>query len=143
MEIFETNLAVYVAAVWNTYRRARLKLLDVLFQCGNRLHADKVPYEETKECIHLRKVTAEITNDLCASVPFLLFSNLQGHVEDRETPLSPAMALGGLMLIYPLHIASLMPLIPNIQRQWMKGRLRWIGKVMGIGQATILAEVGL
>ena len=136
------NFAVYVSAVWNTYRKARLKLLEVLFDCGSRLHDDSIPYEETRECNHLRKEAVDITNDLCASVPFHLIRNIQGHIQDRTLPVTPAMALGGLSLIYPLHNACLVSLLPDLHRRWIQGRLRWIGRVMGIGQATVIAEVG-
>ena len=45
--------------------------------------------------------------------------------------------------MYPLYIASRLSLGAVKQRTWMRGRLWWIGKHMGIRQATMLADVCL
>lgn len=137
---------LYVAAVWNIYRKARLKLLDVIVQCSERLNIFDGQNGDLLAARKLKIEIQELVDDLCASTPFHLLADLPSYLQngipsgDIDTP---GKALGGLLLMYPLYIASSLPLVPVKQRIWMRGRLRWIGKQMGISQATILANVGL
>ena len=137
---------LYVVAVWDVYRKGRLKLLQVVANCSERL--GRVGVFQEKPVLHqrLQSEVQELVDGLCASIPFHLVADLPsclqrgGTIDDLNIP---AKALGGLLLMYPLYIASTLPLVPSDQRAWMKGRLRWIGRCMGIRQATMLANVCL
>lgn len=137
---------LYVVAVWNTYREARLKLLQVVADCSERLRAANHSQERPLPLQKLQNEIQGLVDDLCASIPFHLIADLpcclqsSGTIDNLH---APGKALGGLVLMYPLYVASILPLVPVDQRTWMKGRLRWIGKHMGIRQAIMLANVRL
>jgi hypothetical protein len=135
---------LYIVAVWDTYRKARLKLLHIIAECSHRLYLTNRPLKESISYQKMRNEIQELVDGLCASIPFHLVADLltclqtsNGHSASDV----PGKALGGLLLMYPLYIASTLPLISTNQRNWMRGRLRWIGKNMGIQQATMLANV--
>lgn len=135
---------LYVVAVWDTYRKSRLKLLQVITDCSERLRSAGQPQEKPVALQKLRCEMRELVDGLCASIPFHLVADLHHCLQSGGTfdnLSTPGKALGGLLLMYPLYIASTLSLIPSDQRAWMKGRLQWIGKYMGIRQATMLGNV--
>jgi len=127
---------LYVSAVWNTYRKARLKLLHVIARSSERIN----PSELTNR--KLEAEMQELVDDMCASVPFHLVADLPSALHKPSDMIPPGKALGGLFLMYTMYIASSLPMVPSKQRFWMRGRLRWIGTRMGIRQASMLADVG-
>lgn len=132
---------LYVAALWNIYRKARMKLIDVIFESSARIHVSNGIFDEQPAIRKLKNEMQELVDDLCASIPFHLIENLPSYLETGGTPRSPetsGKALGGLLLIYPLYIASCMPDVPTKQQTWMRGRLHWLGRHMGIRQAKCL-----
>lgn len=136
---------MYTAAVFITYYKVKLKLIDVMLKCSKRLHDKPTPFEQTNTFRALQKESQAVADDIAASVPFHLVANLDETLQNLETKdpgdIRPQKALGGLLLMYPLYIAATLPPIPFRQREWMKARLIWIGKRMGIGEAVILANV--
>lgn len=127
---------LYVAAVWNIYRKARLKLIDVIFKASKGLDLKATMPQK------LMADTQGLVDELCASVPFHLLADLPAYLRNGNAEKKrPGKALGGLLLMYPLYIASSLSMVPTEQREWMKGRLRWIGRVIGIRQASMLADV--
>ena len=142
----ESYFDLYVVAVWNTYRKARLRLLQIVADCSQRLRSASQLQAKPATLQKLQSEIRELVDGLCASVPFHLSADLHHCLQSGGTIgdlYSPGKALGGLLLMYPLYIASTLTLIPPEQRDWMKGRLRWIGKNMGIRQALMLANVRL
>lgn len=139
----DTYFDLYVAAVWNIYRKARLKLIDVILESSSRLQVSRSLYDEPPAIRKLKSEMQELVNELCASIPYHLISDLRASLETGRASRAdtPGKALGGLLLMYPLYIASCMPNVPTKQRIWMRGRLHWIGNNMGIRQATMLANV--
>lgn len=136
---------MYTAAVFITYYKVKLKLLDVMLKCSKRLHDKSTPFEGTNTFKALQKESQGVADDIAASVPFHLVANLDETLQNIKTKnpgdIRPQKALGGLFLMYPLYIAATLPPIPSSQQEWMKARLIWIGKHMGIGEAVILANV--
>jgi hypothetical protein len=129
---------VYVAAIWNTYRKTRLLILNVIIRCSNRL--------EKRNTYHDEKIKVEeLANDIAASIPFHLSENLSAFVEQAENgfelTIIPGKSVGGLLLMHPLFVMSNLPVIlPKLQAH-MKECLAWVGTRMGIGQATWLSNV--
>jgi hypothetical protein len=127
---------LYVAALWDTYRKCRLKLFQVTMDCAIRLDEKESTFEKIKAD------TKDLVDGMCASVPFQLGTDLSRLQHPDTLHLDvPGKPLGGLLLMYPLYIASSLSIVPADQRLWMKGRLRWIGDHMGIRQATLLGAV--
>ncbi len=141
-----TNVHVYhdiwVAALWNHYRFARIRLLETLVDCESRLDfSENLEMRLQESSISLRNWNGTIikmVDDICASVPFLMGDiDVQGNLKRG----SSGIALGGYYLLWPLHIASSVRIIGADQKAWIKGRLRHLGTVMGINQAHLLAAM--
>ena len=128
---------LYVAALWDTYRKCRLKCFQVTMDCAGRLDEKISTFEK------IEMEMKELVDDMCASVPFQLCADLSTLEDDDAVDRLnvPGKPLGGLLLMYPLYIASSLAIVPSDQRAWMKGRLRWIGSHMGIRQAALLGAV--
>ena len=133
---------LWVATQWHKYYVARMKLLQIMLECqshmnsiptlGKQAASDQMPTSEA-----LRQGTIEMVNGICASVPFMM-----GEVDSNgNLKLKPSgrMAIGGMSLLLPLHVASCSKVIGLEQKMWIKDRLRHIGFVTGIHQAHTLA----
>lgn len=53
----------------------------------------------------------------------------------------PNRSIGGLLLMHSLYAASTFSVVPRHLREMFKEYLAWVGRVMGIGQARVLADV--
>lgn len=133
----DTYLDLYAAGVWNLCRGARLCLITMVIEYSAELE----DWDSYNEFAHKANHVAE---QIAASVPYHLTDNLYGflhqHVEKAEIEHS-GKALGGLLLMHPLYIATQMQFISPKMRQYMQRCLVWIGQDMGIGQALVLATV--
>lgn len=129
--------AVYVAASWNTYRKNRLLILDIIIQCLEKL--------QEKDAHGRRQAEAkELANDIKASIPFHLdrdYENTTARCHGLKDDIQPGRCLGGLLLMHPLFVASNLSVIPSHMRSQLKECLAWIGEHMGIGQASVFAKV--
>jgi hypothetical protein len=132
----DTYFDLYVAGVWNIFRAARLLLLALNIRCSKELGEDYAH--------HIRAAT-DVVEDMITSVPYHLMDNLPAFLLELESASEirePGRFLGGLLLMYPLYVASRLPFLPEQMREYLRACLLWIGSRMGIGQATLLAKVG-
>jgi hypothetical protein len=131
---------VYVAVVLNTYRKNHLMALNVIVTCSKGLGIDDDIRRRAEK--DARRLAAEII----ASIPYYLTGDshtLQTYVQETQTGKEPILSgrpVGGLLLMHPLYISACLHVVPLAQRAHMSGCLAWIGKNMGIGQASILAN---
>lgn len=140
---------LYTARVWNLYRIYRLVTQSILYRVSSIDIHPKIYQGYTD------MVNRSIVDDLCASIPFLLgfdFSKLKrsadGFAYDSLNSLWPQSSMEGassskhtgkFSLIWPLHIACSVPLIPETQRMWMRRQLRWIAET-GEAQAHFIQD---
>ena len=78
-----------------------------------------------------------MADNVCNSVPFMLSE------VDRTGALKPpgrGKAVGAYFLIWALHVAGSVEVLPRSQQDWIAGRLLHIGHVVGIQQALVLRE---
>ena len=128
---------VYVAAVWNTYRKVCLMVLDIMIRCSDQLHRND-------ECIWEQAEVKRIADDVVASIPYHLTDNMQGAAQQSDSipeRIVPGKTIGGLLLMHSLYVMSNLSVIPTSQQSHMKECLAWIGLHMGVGQATLLSKV--
>ena len=93
-----------------------------------------------------RAEAQELIDDMMASVPYHLTDNPQAllhNAENTAQPLVPGKPVGGLLLMHPIYVASLLSIVPEEQRSQMKECLAWVGTHMGIGQATVFSKVSI
>ena len=80
---------------------------------------------------------------IIASVPYHLAADLDEYLRLANAGASnipPNRPVGGLLLLHPLYTAARCTVIPQAHRDCYLNALAWIGKYMGIGQATLLAN---
>lgn len=130
-------LAVYVAATWNTYRKNRLLLLNVIVQCLEKLQEKDAHRRKQAEA-------AELARDIMASIPFHLTyasDSLRQVPSHNIGGITVGKTIGGMLLMYPLCVASNLPILPAQLRAHMRECLAWIGEHMAIGQASVFSSV--
>lgn len=138
--------------VWNAYRKCRLLLLNFICACTDRLGDDpdlpEVPNTYLRSS--LIKEARDLSHAIVASIPFLLYRNpaaLLSQVAVDDDPslekeiLLPNSAYSGLLLMHVLQVTSHLPIVPEPCTTRFTGALSWIGQMMGIGQAELLANV--
>ncbi|EPS41767.1 hypothetical protein H072_4268 [Dactylellina haptotyla CBS 200.50] len=150
-ERVDTYLDIYVSGVWNCYRKVRLILLNLLHECDTRLKNDN-PEDLFVPCPNLQnyifKQAKELIDGMAASMFFHLILDPLAVVQDLTATSSdqifkaiyPNKTFGGLLLIHSMHAAATLSIVPLPIRTMFKEHLGWIGKYMGVGQATLLSE---
>ncbi|KAM5354515.1 hypothetical protein ACJ41O_001162 [Fusarium nematophilum] len=126
----------YVAAVWNTWRKAQLVHMDVIVRLARILsRTETIPEYEERASV--------LVTDMKASIPYHLSADVEEYfrLADAGAPfIPPNRPVGGLLLLHPLYAAARCTITPLADRMHFGETLRWIGEYMGIGQATLLVE---
>lgn len=131
------TIIVYVAAVWNTYRKTHLMVLDAIIFCIQHLRIDAVYAMELQTSIDRAE---SLARGISASVPFHLTSDLGSYCKDpRNAPVGTPLA--GLLLLHPLNVLLHSTSVPSDFRGYASQCLAWIGSHLKIGQASVLANV--
>ncbi|KAK0105409.1 hypothetical protein ONS96_004799 [Cadophora gregata f. sp. sojae] len=128
----DTYFDLYVAAVWNIFRTARLLSLAIALTTP----------DGNENSIQYIDIANNIVEDIFASVPYHLADNLPVFLEgtERKLPIDPGRTLGGLLLMHPLYALSKIDFLPDRTKDYARECLRWIGEEMGIGQAGLMAN---
>jgi len=129
---------VYISTIWNTYRKVRLMIIDVIISCASKLNM--------RNSFQPQVSTAQdLVDDIAASLCFHLCADVPDLVRNAESGapfcLTPGKSLGGLLLMHPLFIVSGLSITKVQQRRNMREALVWIADQMGIGQAQSLLKV--
>ncbi|OBT74023.1 hypothetical protein VF21_05986 [Pseudogymnoascus sp. 05NY08] len=130
----DTYFDHYIAGVWNTSRAARLLLLDLILALSDALN-------DKEDHAHERSEAARLIEDIVASIPYHLTDDLRSFIGggvDRE--LTPGRAVGGILLMHPLFVASRVGTVGEEMREYLQECLMWIARNMGIGQAARFAK---
>ncbi|KAH8691975.1 putative C6 transcription factor [Talaromyces proteolyticus] len=131
----DTYVDHYIAGVWNTYRAARLVLLDIILKLS---HALKCGTSHDAE----HKSAQQLVKSILASIPYSLTEDLHIFLRDIEINQSianPGRAACGLLLMHTIHVTANLSIVDPAVRTYLNECLIWIGKHMGIGQAAYLA----
>lgn len=123
--------------MWNTWRKAQLIHIDVLVRLARVLGGREgmIPAYEVR--------ARELVAGLKASIPYFLAADLDEYLRlaDAGAPaIPPNRPVGGLLLLHPLYAAARCTIVPLADRTYFLDTLNWIGKYMGIGQSTLLAN---
>jgi hypothetical protein len=125
--------------VWNLYRKIRIMVLEMINQC--------LQHEESTEIRLWGQIEAQkLAEAMAASIPFHLTADVHIYLQQVQAGsgnMAPGRAVGGLLLLHPLHMAMQCTAVSQELRGYMGNQLKWVGQTMGIGQATLLAEVSL
>ena len=154
---------LWTSSIWNTYRIMRTICQNIIINCLERLYPAEdlfsVPEYETAATI-----IQSMTNSVCASVPYNLghpmplFDEAEAGGprsaaftrddtrQPRYRPEDPAAdravkTLGAYWILLPLFFGAASITLPETQRAWLRGRLIYIAKTHGTGQAQVLADL--
>ncbi len=124
---------IRIAIIWNTYRTARIianniKVAWLTYHSPSTIDAARLRASEA--------IITQLTSDICTSVPFHLGKN--GLSESSS--LTPKAA-AGQSLLWPLYVAATADEVSSSTQAWIVSQLDKIGNIMGIQQATSLANV--
>lgn len=130
---------VYIAGVWNTWRKTYILALSILVRCRKVLGSTESNKPEESTAQSLAEAVA-------ASVPSHLLERLDEWMledENRIKTARPGRPSGGLFLLHPLFVVSRATIVSPDLREYFSDRLAWIGRHMGISQASVVADVCL
>lgn len=134
-------MAVYVASMWNNYRKACLLILDVIIRCHRWI--GRYP-EDLDMDAPIQREVARLTEGIVSSIPYLLSADPSAFLSNaatRSPPLVPGRPIGGLLSMHAFYVLSTLPINEAKLRVYIRNCLAWIGTYMGIGQATIMSKV--
>ena len=138
----------YVASVWNLTRTSRLILASVIVRCAAWC-CSPVDYRTTPEYATAARTCVDTITDIIASVPYHLGWHLKRKDVLQKAQLSGfacgqddhTKGLAGYFLTWPLACVNGQDYCTDTQRQWLFGRLKYIGDVMGVKYAHVLMQV--
>lgn len=131
----DTYFDHYIAGVWNISRAAQLLLLDIILALSDALNDGEDHGRERSEA-------ARLVEDIVASIPYHLTDDLRSFIDGgEERELKPGRAVGGLLLMHPVFVASRVGTVDAEMREYLQKCLVWIAENMGIGQAARFAKV--
>lgn len=130
--------------MWNSYRQCQLHLTDLLSRISRSLSKSPEAFYKSREYAKYCNETRTFIDAICASIPFMLVGErIYGNkpMGSIWPQVRPPMFIGGFNLQWVLFTISILEIVPTSVRQNMKTLLLWIGKNLGIRQATVLAHV--
>ncbi|KJZ76952.1 hypothetical protein HIM_03829 [Hirsutella minnesotensis 3608] len=153
-KIFPGRVDVYpdigIVSVWNSVRVCRLLLNSLALRCEAQLCAPK-NYRTTPAYMAIARDCAKVVEDIIASVPCYL-----GYVpkQQQASPLyshhsfgfacgeeNALKGLGGLRLLWMLPFLHALDFVTDDQRLWVRGRLQYIGRRMGVQHADNMSKM--
>ena len=133
----DTYFDLYTATVWNTYRTVRCVLVSLVLTLSS-VSGDGA------DCGSKYRAGMHMVEDIIASIPYHLTEDLHAFLRDVESRKEIAAAgrcAGGLLVMQSLYVLSRLGFVSPRMGTYFKDCLTWIGKNMGIGQATLYAKV--
>lgn len=160
-DYYHTYSSTFTASCWNNYRSVRTllnELLLVQLEYLTRTAIESPPTDETDSndsqmlcsdttscplsvsklrslMLRSRSVLTQLTQDICASVPFYLYDTTAPALPPLQ---HPRAALGNI-LMWSLYTAACTFMVSDIMQQWVRQQLENISDTMGIKQARALA----
>lgn len=130
-----TNSSDYIAAIWNTYRKSHIILLDIMAHLERRIYEEETP-------LKLQARVEKLVADIIASVPYHLAYDVDEYlkcIQSQRSDITSNRPFSGFLLLYPLFESAKCQIVPHAVRLYLLRCLSWIGEHMGIGQASLLA----
>ena len=131
---------LHSVALQNNDRISHILCASIVADAVKWLH----PAQEAFEC-DCRYVFAKariqlLVDQICASIPYHWYGNvlLEAGKAGPLPPRTAAEGLGGYVTIWPLYVASQAEEIPELQRQWLRGRIAAIGRHYGLEESRII-----
>lgn len=110
-------------------------ILDIILRCSKHLRLSDNLLAQAK--------ALGLAEDIAASIPCHLTNDVRNYVRQIHDLLPTKFdgrPVGGLLILHPLWVVANSSIITRELQKHMREQLSWIGKNMGIGQATLLAN---
>lgn len=138
---------VFTAGVWNSFRTIRIMLHEILIEHLVTLcsHPEYIaPNRDLLSSYKAQIFTSKtlinnLTHEVCASVPY--FFNFHQRDTENFGARPPPKALAGYLLMWPLYTAAVAGRVSAQMREWIAGRLKDVGDVMGVRHAYALGSL--
>ena len=136
--------SMWMANIWNEYRCVRILVNELLIDQLNYLSQRSEASHLIKGNLHAydsiivasSSTLVQLAYDIFASVPTCL-----GYDSAIDTSLrEPLKSVSGNILLWPLYTAAVTGIVSPMMRDWVAGRLVFISEVVGIKQASPLAN---
>ncbi|KAL4874678.1 hypothetical protein BJY04DRAFT_203372 [Aspergillus karnatakaensis] len=128
-----------IAAWWNDYRFVRMILLELIcWLCDHLASKNEDLSSEYRQTIaHSSALSQQLTEDICASVPYHLGATKDSTKEDWSSTRTGGM----VRLIWPLFIAAdAVGVVPKTV-DWIADTLFRIGCGVGVQQAVVMSNL--
>ncbi|KAF2876721.1 hypothetical protein BDV95DRAFT_235168 [Massariosphaeria phaeospora] len=129
---------VSLASIVNDYRVSRIFCQRVIMACLTWLSYGG-NYDSTSAYDRSIYVLRQMVDEISACVPFHMNYDLQPVAKELGLERNAAEAFGGYALVWPLYVSANAEIVPQLQRDWLSGRLYSIGIRFGLSSAQILA----
>ncbi|OIW24601.1 hypothetical protein CONLIGDRAFT_100551 [Coniochaeta ligniaria NRRL 30616] len=155
-DTYHVYRSIAVSSMWSNYRSARILLREIIVDA---LHAaEDTDHNQNNSLIkESRQIAAQLVDEVCASVPYHMDTSLHLHRAEPEErlgastssdigrpapPFLGTVGTGGcITMLWPLLVAANSGFASLEQREWIIGCLDRIGRGMGIGQASAMAQL--
>ena len=134
----------YVACIINSYYKSQLAVLDIIVRC--HWATTDLP-QDTNVDPSIWQEAQELALNITASIPYFLAENVQVFLSQALAAditvktMIPGSSVGGLLSMHTLYMVSKMSVVDPALKIYLSDCLAWIGRNMGIGQATMLWKV--
>ncbi|KJZ75701.1 hypothetical protein HIM_04858 [Hirsutella minnesotensis 3608] len=153
-EAFPGRVDVYgdlwVVNMWNVMRSMRLVLASLIIRAKAWI-ISPADYRTTPEYAASSRTCGEAITDIIASVPYQLgFLRKRTDIPFERNTSSYACgqddtnkSLAGFFAIWPLVCVQNQDFLTDLQRTWVKGRLKVIGNELGVRYANMFSQQNL
>lgn len=132
---------IWVAFVWNMHRSCRIHLHEVLLHCLDLIdsHPNAAEFSIDPHIMRdqSKSMISSLVSDICEGVPFCI-----GDIDatGKQQGAANGIPLAGYLLVWPLYVASVSGEYNSPRDLWIREKLRYISRVMGLRKAHILAS---
>ena len=122
---------------WNIIWCGRIHLLQAMLVYRSTLTNSEALESPLPSVSSINQDLLTTVDNICNMVPFML-----GEI-DQKGALNPPVrgkAFTAQFLMWTLHVAGSVPIMPQSQQDWIAGRLLHIGHAVGIQQALVLKD---
>ncbi|KAF2200460.1 hypothetical protein GQ43DRAFT_373758 [Delitschia confertaspora ATCC 74209] len=130
--------SMHIASIINDYRVCRIFCQSVIIACSTWLNPSEINPKITEDYIKSTYIIQQMVDDIAACVPYHMNSDMHVTSQQLGQDRTAAEALGGYFLVWPLYVAANAEGVSQMQKDWLQGRLFYIGMTFGLTSAQVL-----
>jgi hypothetical protein len=139
---------MWMATVWNLARASRLVISCIIIRCTAWLCTPS-DYRLSPEYSKAANQSKGLIEDIIASVPTFLGTADEALILDSQikdsyacgNSQSTGTGLSAKFILWPLFVVFSSDFTTEMQREWVRGRLRFMSESIGVGMAQRFSKV--